>query len=178
MRHYNETYWWDSLMRPFDYNFWWDILMAGNGWKFVLNMLRLVIQLLNCTTGLSKFNSRSSAMIALALFWYGHCNFWSLAIRGIARLSLYMSLTNVFSMICNGIGPMSGMWIKPRHTACRIITKNWGTQFLVVCRIFFFLLLFDLGLSTCTPKSSVSYYVQHCILDTRISICPFFILDA
>ena len=24
--------------------------MAGNGWKFVLNMTRLVIKLLNCTT--------------------------------------------------------------------------------------------------------------------------------
>ena len=28
--------------------------MAGNGWKFVLNMSRLVIQLLNCTTDLNK----------------------------------------------------------------------------------------------------------------------------
>ena len=30
-------------------------MLAGNNWKFVLNMTRLVIKLLNCTTGLSNF---------------------------------------------------------------------------------------------------------------------------
>ena len=195
MRHINETFWWYSLMKHFDDNFWWDILMAENGWKFVLNMLKLVIQLLNCTTGLSKLNPKSSALIALALFWYGHCNFWLLAIRGFARLSLYMSLTNVCSMICKSIGPMSGMWIKPWHTACRIIKKKLRhaiscgvSDFFIYLFIYFFFFydlfvfcffaLVDLGLSTCTPKSFVSYYVQHCKLDTRISVCPVFILDA
>ena len=58
MGHFDETFWWDILMAilmgHFDETFWWDILIAGNGWKFVLNMSRLVIQLLNCTTGLSN----------------------------------------------------------------------------------------------------------------------------
>ena len=42
--------------------------MAGKGWKFVLNMSRLVIQLLNCTTDLNKKKKKSLALVALALF--------------------------------------------------------------------------------------------------------------
>ena len=45
-------------MGHFDDKFLCDILMAGIGWKFVLNMPRLVIQLLNCTTGLSNLTER------------------------------------------------------------------------------------------------------------------------
>ena len=67
MKHFAETHWWDILIRHFDGTFWWDILiwncdnkfwsdilMAGNGLKFVPNLSRLVIQLLNCTTDLTK----------------------------------------------------------------------------------------------------------------------------
>ena len=32
-------------------------------------------------------------------------------------------------MICKGIGPMSDMWKKPRHTACRISNKNCLSEF-------------------------------------------------
>ena len=63
MKHFDETYLWDILMRHIDETFWWNIFMAGNGWKFVPNMTRLVIKFMNCTTGLDW----SSAMIALAL---------------------------------------------------------------------------------------------------------------
>ena len=41
-------------MGHFDDMLWWDILMAGNCWKFVNNMSRLIIQLLNCTSGISN----------------------------------------------------------------------------------------------------------------------------
>ena len=43
------TFWWDILMRHFFYTCQWDTLMAGNDWKFVLNITKLVIKLLNCT---------------------------------------------------------------------------------------------------------------------------------
>ena len=42
-------------MIHFDETFRWNIWMAGNVCKFVLNMTRLVIKLLNCSTGLSNF---------------------------------------------------------------------------------------------------------------------------
>ena len=50
MRHFYGTFLWNILMRHFNDTFLWDILMAWNTWKFVLNMSRLVIKLLNCTT--------------------------------------------------------------------------------------------------------------------------------
>ena len=42
-------------MGYFNDRFCWDILMAGNAWKFVNNMSRSFIQLLNCTTWLSNY---------------------------------------------------------------------------------------------------------------------------
>ena len=45
-------------MRHFDETFWWDIVMAGNGWKIVHSITRLVIKLLICTTGLSNIPQR------------------------------------------------------------------------------------------------------------------------
>ena len=45
-------------MRYFDDKISLDILMAGKGWKFCLNMTRLFIKLLNCTTGLSNLTPR------------------------------------------------------------------------------------------------------------------------
>ena len=41
--------------------------MAGNGWKFVLNMSRLVI-VTKLHSWTLKFNSKSSGLIASALF--------------------------------------------------------------------------------------------------------------
>ena len=75
MRHFDESFWWDILMRHlmryyyetfwiyilirhFDDMLWWDILMTWYCWKFVNNMSRLIMQLLNCTTGLLNLTQR------------------------------------------------------------------------------------------------------------------------
>ena len=76
IRHFDKTFWWDilmvQLMKHFDDKFWWDILMAGNGRKFCFNMSRLVIQLLNCTTGLSNSIQR----VRHWLPWPCSCYIW------------------------------------------------------------------------------------------------------
>ena len=58
VRHFDETFWWDIWMGYFDDILWWEIWVAGTCWNFVNNMPRLVIQLLNCTTGLSNLTQR------------------------------------------------------------------------------------------------------------------------
>ena len=54
------------------------------------------------------------------------CYYGYEALQDWASMWVSQRWTNFCSMIWKGIGTMSGMWTKPRHTACRIFKQKLG----------------------------------------------------